>query len=144
MWVLDIPKNDNNNKLSAFGEDFGKYGYSEMTAEEIELERAKVSDRIISSPSKIMFPNVADLDENLYWKNPQGNKFDFSEVASVADGQNLGGIASKTGNFSVWSKLSLGFTPEEALSTTVLDSVEEDNRRMKIKIYKYIQQKLAL
>jgi hypothetical protein len=141
-WVLDIPKNDSNNKLSAFGEDFEKYGYSEMTAEEIQAEKTRISVNPIIS--KLMFPNIAEIDENIYWKNPQGNKFTFTEIAAISNGYNPGEPNCKTGNFNIWSKLSLGFTPEEALAVCVTDPGEEDFVRMRTKVSSYIQKKLSL
>jgi hypothetical protein len=140
IWALDIPKNDDNNKLSAFGEDFGKYGYSEMSAEEIQIEKSKIAES--RGKNKVMFPNVADLDQNLYWKNPQGNKFTFVEAAAAYNGVNPDGAVCRIGNYNVWSKISLGISPEEALLLSI-DS-DEDTVIMKTKIQSYIQKKLAL
>lgn len=108
MWILTIPQEENF-RLSAFGEDFSKYGYSKMSDQEISQYINNNLD--ISMHAK----QGATMLDQVIWKNDQGNYFTFHGLAEKIDGWS-GDVKSRDGNFGVWSKLSLGFSPEEAIS----------------------------
>ena len=134
MWVLNIPKTNDNTRLSVFGEDIKKYGYSEMTTEEIDLERSK----LIAQGQRDPFENLP----HVYWKNPQGNYFTFYNEAKNLDGYN-GQIKCRDGNFNIWSKMSLGVSPEQALSQKTDNDNYQYEQILKSRTRLYIQKKLA-
>lgn len=137
MWVLGIPKPNDNSRLSVFGEDISKFGYSEMTQLEVDTELAKFendSDRTV---------NPFESTPHIYWKNPQGNYFSFHQAARKFDGYD-GEVQCREGNFNVWGKLSLGMDPKEAIMRTKADDNQIYFKVLKEKVNLYIQKKLSL
>jgi len=136
MWALGIPKPNENSRLSVFGEDIGKYGYSEMTQEEVDFEMSKFvddSDRTV---------NPFESTPHIYWKNPYGNYFTFHQAARKFDGFD-GAVGCREGNFDVWGKMSLGVSPQAAIARTKQDDNSIFFDVLKDKVNEYIQKKLA-
>lgn len=107
FWNLAIPRSKENYVLSAFGEDFSKYGYSEMTEKEIEIYDSSRRDKLLEH-------NIGANVPQLFWKNDHGNIFSFGEMARNFDPLQ-GSIESRAGIFAVWGMLSLGKPIEKVL-----------------------------
>lgn len=137
FWALTIPAEENF-KLSAFGEDLGKYGYSEMPASEID-------DYIVTHKNLTEHERQGlGMLNQVIWKNQHGNYFTFQEQATMYDGHS-GIVKCKEGNFNTWAKLSLGISTDEALSLS--SKPDPSNHYFDIlhqKVSAYIQKKLAL
>jgi hypothetical protein len=135
VWVLSIPEEENF-RLSAFGEDFSKYGYQRMTEEEID-DYAQRTGWINDNDRQ----GLSMLNQ-VIWKNEQGNYFTFHQLAERHD-TNTGITESRCGNFEVFSKLSLGVSVEEALKLGTRVDQEYYQTLSNIKVNAYIQKKLA-
>lgn len=132
FWPLLIPKTTNY-RLSAFGEDFSKYGYRELTLDELNVYKKTHEDVYTGFLTK---PQVL-------WKNDEGDFFEFSEMAERLDSIN-GEEPSKIGNFTVWALMSLGLSPEEAMSETSHYDHTKYKKIKNHKIFSYIEKKLSL
>jgi hypothetical protein len=133
VWLLTIPE-EKNFKLSAFGEDFSKYGYSRMTDEEIK-------QYVDLNANEHARQGLGMLDQ-VIWKNDQGNYFTFHDLAEKYDGWS-GEVECRNGNFTVWSRLSLGYSPEEAISVGTNTDTEQDKILASAKHRAYINSKLT-
>lgn len=69
LWKTDI------DKPSELSVNYKKYGYEEMSAEEIEKEMSYGRH-----PNSIYARYEQDLSRNLIWKNPQMNMFDAGKI----------------------------------------------------------------
>lgn len=104
FWPLVIPKSTNY-RLSAFGEDFSKFGYSELTHDELEIIKKTYWETY----------NGFFMKPQVHWKNSEGNYFEFSDLAEKYDSIN-GENVTRAGNFTVWALLSVGASLEEAMA----------------------------
>ena len=107
MYVLTIPRPDGANKPSQFTFDYKKYGYTEMDPEEVsrELKRLEMDEGT----------NIVSFDRHeIFWKNPQGTYFDFMRIANDLVGWET--LKCKITNYTVWSRMSLGISLEEAMA----------------------------
>jgi hypothetical protein len=134
FWNLSIPKIGENKVLSAFGEDFSKFGYSEMSEDEIK----KYEDR-----TSFEQHNISLSTPQIFWKNDYGDIFSFGKLSKEYDPLQ-GPFESKAGIFAVWGIMSQGVSVEQALSEN------SQNRSSNLKILKdqiiksYIEKKLSL
>jgi hypothetical protein len=135
MWVLSIPEEENF-RLSLFGEDFAKYGYERMAQEEVDAYNATLH-AVDDDERQGLF-----MLDQVIWKNAHGNYFTFHQLAEKFD-SNTGAVQSKVGNFELFAKLSLGIKPEEALAITSNANQEIYWNMTDLKIAAYIQKKLA-
>lgn len=147
IWALSIPQEENF-RLSAFGEDFAKYGYQRMTKEEIKQHN-------VFEPDNDELPygttEIEDGDhdrqglfmlDQVVWKNEYGNYFEFHELAKQYDTNN-GLTKSKLGNFDIFANLSLGGNLDNALSLPSNVDQQIYHDMAAVKISAYIQKKLA-
>ena len=134
FWNLSIPKIGENKVLSAFGEDFSKFGYSEMSEDEIK----KYEDR-----TSFEQHNISLSTPQIFWKNDYGDIFSFGKLSKEYDPLQ-GPFESKAGIFAVWGIMSQGVSVEQALSEN------SQNRSSNLTILKdqiirsYIEKKLSL
>ena len=134
FWNLMIPKSGENKVLSAFGEDFSKFGYAEMSEDEIK----NYSDR-----SSFEQHNISLKTPQIIWKSQYGDIFSFGKLSKDYDPLQ-GPFESKAGIFAVWGIMSQGVSVEQALSEN------SQNRSSNLKILKdqiirsYIEKKLSL
>lgn len=135
FWVLTIPQ-EQSFRLSAFGEDFTKYGYQRMTSEEI-TQYGTVTEDFLGYQQCLL--NMLD---QVTWKNEYGNYFTFNELAEKYDAH-YGEVESRNGNFNVWHKLSLGYSPEQAINFKSKDSPDKDMLLANKKFKSYIDSKLS-
>jgi len=136
FWALTIPAEENF-RLSAFGEDLSKYGYTAMT--DAEIDNYQRSHNGIIDHERQLFRFLGQV----IWKNDHGNYFTFQEQATSYDGQ-TGTVATMDGNFNTWGILSLGVSIEEALAIKTTDDKDKYLPILYKKVNDYIQKKLAL
>jgi hypothetical protein len=134
MWVLNIPE-EQNFRLSAFGEDFEKYGYGRMSDEDIQQATALQDNT--EHQREVLY-----MLDQVMWKNKQGNYFTFRQLAEQYDPVS-GLTKSKIGNFEVFAKLSLGVSPEAAIQLAIGTDQQPYKDIAISKITAYIQKKLA-
>jgi len=138
MWTLTISKENDNTNLSAFGKDLSKYGYSQMTQEEINFEKSRwIDNQKRTSQSFEDAPSV-------YWKNAYGNYFTFNTATQKVMGD-AKEKACRLGNFATWGIMSLGLSPNETLEKVLKNENDHVNHchLRDVKINTYIQKKLA-
>lgn len=135
VWVLTIPEEENF-RLSAFGEDFAKYGYERMSEEEVN-DYAQRTGWLDEHDRQ----GLSMLNQVL-WKNEHGNYFTFHQLAKQHDTKD-GLTESRCGNFEVFSKLSLGVSPEDVLKLSTREDQQYYFDLANKKITAYIQKKLA-
>lgn len=102
-FPLTIPKKDNI-RLSAFGEDFSKFGYSGMTEEEVQ--------KYISNASTNQDYNANPRSPMVYWKNDEGTFFDFQKLILEEFDSNL---THKLGNWALFGALSTGIDVKDII-----------------------------
>lgn len=136
MYVLTIPRPDGANKPSQFTFDYKKYGYTEMDPEEVsrELKQLEMDEGT----------NIVSFDRHeIFWKNPQGTYFDFMRIANDLVGWET--LKCKITNYTVWARMSLGISLEEAMAE--LWGVNGNNTiedRMYAIVNDYADKKLSL
>ena len=135
MWNLSIPKINRNVKPSTLTFDHAKYGYEEMTKEEIEAGMKTVTRK-------------EDLDilpfENpeIFWKNEHGTYFDFFEACRKYDGYSS--KMSRITNYALWGRLSVGIPLDKALAETVASPNDDAHTLLEKTVNDYIHKKLSL
>lgn len=135
MWNLSIPKINKNVKPSTLTFDHAKYGYEEMSKEDIEQAVKLITRK--EDVYKLPFENP-----EIFWKNENGTFFDFFQVARKYDGYSS--KMSRITNYELWGRLSLGIPLSEALEETTA-SLNENVPELLRKIVKsYIHKKLSL
>lgn len=132
FWPLTIPRTVNY-RLSAFGEDLSKFGYRELTEEELQICKKTYEETY----------NGFSTKSQVHWKSDEGDYFQFSEIAEKYDSIN-GENNTKAGNFTVWALLSVGASIEEALSQSSQGRDLKYYDRQNSIVSSYIQKKLSL
>ena len=87
-FAMDIPK-EHQDKNSLISLDFEKYGYSEMTPQEVARKKVQPRTYYDSSPFASKFP------ENIVWKNKHMDVFDAVILANELD------LLARTKNFTI-------------------------------------------
>lgn len=131
-WIfqnLSIYKGDDM-RLSAFGEDFSLFGYSELTEEEIQ----NVPEIFLKYNNSV--GNNKRGGGSIMWKNENGNIFTFGELAEKFDGEKAG---CEEGNYCVFENLTKGLDLEAAINT-ILDPVTDRKLVLKRQL-RYIENK---
>lgn len=131
IWFpLHISRSDNL-KLNAFGEDFSKYGYSEMPSDAVEYELTNNFD-LVHGDYHIDIPTI-------YYQNEYGNYFEFRKW--VYD--NTQTMFEKYKNsFGIIDLLSIGYSLDEALQKPQIDGAEAHYRFEQI-LNRYVMRKLS-
>lgn len=135
MFLLTIPKPGSNLKASEITLDYSKYGYSEMTQQEVDVEVNRLKD---NGEFNVMPLGLSDF----FWRNENGTYFDFLTACLKYDG-----YASRQGrvsNFEILAKQSLGCSLDMALAEQQSNRYTGFDLKLKEIVQTYIDKKLSL
>ncbi len=135
MWNLSIPKVNKNVKPSNLTFDYAKYGYEEMSKEDIE----QATKLIVNDDDLNLLPYE---NPEIFWKNQHGTYFDFFNACRKFDGH--ASRMSRVTNYTLWGRLSLGLTVEQAMKETYAEPVKEIHELLNNIVKNYIHKKLSL